>query len=166
MPLTRERIAEFRAMIDNDTPEDMSWGELAELESAFEEIPEAELPEPREHADWSDMLDELEARLPAEPPEGYRWAREDETDRPDAVVVMLTFDVTGRRYTQDEADLAVPLEASLPDLRDETLPTYSPRAALDECFDLWASGAWPDSNAKDNLDEVMAHLERLLKASE
>lgn len=41
-------------------------------------------------------------------PKGYRWAREDETERSDAIVVHLTFDSSGKRYTQDEADLAVP----------------------------------------------------------
>lgn len=41
-------------------------------------------------------------------PAGYRWADEDEMDRPDAIVVRRTVDSTGRHYTQDEADLAVP----------------------------------------------------------
>ncbi|HUG50146.1 MAG TPA: hypothetical protein VLZ78_04030 [Terrimesophilobacter sp.] len=47
---------------------------------------------------------------PAIPPKGYRWAREDEIDRPDAIVVPLTVDESGHPYTQDEADLAVPVE--------------------------------------------------------
>lgn len=34
-------------------------------------------------------------------------------------------------------------------------------AALYECFDLWASGCWPDENAAANLEEVMTHLARL-----
>jgi hypothetical protein len=46
--------------------------------------------------------------------------------------------------------------------REPTSPDYSPRAALVECHDLWASGAWPDSNAVSNLAEVMDHVERLL----
>ena len=41
-------------------------------------------------------------------PPGYRWATEEEMDRPDAIVVPLTADSTGRPYVQDEADLAVP----------------------------------------------------------
>ena len=38
-----------------------------------------------------------------------------------------------------------------------------PEHALYECFDLWASGAWPVENADANLDEVMEHIARLLK---
>jgi hypothetical protein len=53
-------------------------------------------------------------------PAGYRWATEDETDRPDAIPVKRTADSTGRPYTQDEADLAVPDEkARLEYLRGE-----------------------------------------------
>jgi hypothetical protein len=47
--------------------------------------------------------------LPASPPEGYRWAREDEIDRPDAIMVPLTVDSNGTPYTGDEADIAVPI---------------------------------------------------------
>jgi len=47
-------------------------------------------------------------------PEGYRWATEEETERNEeiigAIVVKRTADSTGRPYTQDEADIAVPLE--------------------------------------------------------
>lgn len=42
-------------------------------------------------------------------PAGYRWAFEDELDRPDAIVVPRTADSTGRPYTQGEADVAVPI---------------------------------------------------------
>lgn len=35
--------------------------------------------------------------------------------------------------------------------------------ALYECFDLWAAGCWPDENALANLEEVMAHIARLLE---
>ena len=42
-------------------------------------------------------------------PAGYRWAREDEMAREDAIVVPRTADSTGRPYTQGEADLAVPV---------------------------------------------------------
>ena len=38
----------------------------------------------------------------------------------------------------------------------------SPIDALIECYDLWASGAWPESNSGPNLDETMDHLGRLL----
>ena len=48
------------------------------------------------------------------------------------------------------------------DERDWDLPSYSPRRALSECCDLWGSGAWPESNAGANLDEVMEHVLRLL----
>lgn len=61
MSLTRERLAELRALVEDES---MSWGDCADLEGAFEEIPEDELPEPAENAMHSDMLDELEARLP------------------------------------------------------------------------------------------------------
>lgn len=33
-----------------------------------------------------------------------------------------------------------------------------PREALIECYDLWASGAWQDDNAVENLREVMQHV--------
>lgn len=42
--------------------------------------------------------------------------------------------------------------------RDDMLPAD----ALSECYDLYASGAWPAENAEANLDEVMSHLGRLL----
>lgn len=41
-----------------------------------------------------------------------------------------------------------------------------PADALRESYDLWASGAWPDSNAEANLEEVMDHVKRLLDAAE
>lgn len=43
-------------------------------------------------------------------PPGYRWANENEMNRPDAIVVLRTVDASGKTYTQDEADLAVPIE--------------------------------------------------------
>ena len=61
MSLTRERLAELRALVEDES---MSWGDCADLQGAFEEIPQDELPEPAENAMFSDMLDELEARLP------------------------------------------------------------------------------------------------------
>lgn len=38
-----------------------------------------------------------------------------------------------------------------------------PMDSLSECYDLWASGAWPDDNALPNLEETMLHIERLLQ---
>lgn len=51
-----------------------------------------------------------------EPPRGYRWATEEETERwtnnpdalPEAITVPLATDSAGRPYTEGEADLAVP----------------------------------------------------------
>lgn len=37
----------------------------------------------------------------------------------------------------------------------------APIDALYECLDMWARGAWSDENAVSNLDEVMAHLNRM-----
>lgn len=42
----------------------------------------------------------------------------------------------------------------------------SPLDALTECHDMWASGAWDDRNAVYNLEEVMAHVRRLLPDDE
>ena len=42
-------------------------------------------------------------------PAGYRWATEDEIDRPDAIVVLRDTDVNGVKYLLGEADVAVPL---------------------------------------------------------
>lgn len=50
------------------------------------------------------------------------------------------------------------------DVRDINSPDYDPRAALAECIDLWGSGAWSDSNAIYNLEEVMIHLGKFLSA--
>lgn len=41
-------------------------------------------------------------------PEGYRWANEDELDMTGAILVKRTTDINGVKYTQDEADIAVP----------------------------------------------------------
>lgn len=47
-------------------------------------------------------------------PAGYRWATaeeaEDWTKYPGMLVVKRTADASGQPYTQDEADLAMPLE--------------------------------------------------------
>jgi hypothetical protein len=51
-------------------------------------------------------------------PEGYRWATAEECETyakatssvPGAIVVKRTVDSSGHVYTQDESDLAVPIE--------------------------------------------------------
>ena len=43
-------------------------------------------------------------------PAGYRWATEEEIERPDAIVVPRTVDYNGTSYTHGEADIAVPVE--------------------------------------------------------
>ena len=57
--MTRDRIQQLRREIEGER---ISYGELAEIEAAFAVIPDEELPEPRENAQASDMLDELEKR--------------------------------------------------------------------------------------------------------
>lgn len=53
-------------------------------------------------------------------PKGYRWATAEETERInsgenlDSIVVPLTVDSEGNPYTQDEADIAVPIKKSRP----------------------------------------------------
>ena len=34
---------------------------------------------------------------------------------------------------------------------------------LQDCYDSWASGAWPESNAQANLDYVMSFIETIIK---
>lgn len=63
--MNRQRLTELRALVE---AEEMSWGDAIDLQAAFEAIDPATLPEPAENAGWSDMLDELEARLPEERP--------------------------------------------------------------------------------------------------
>jgi len=58
--MNAERIKELREEL---AQERISYGELHEIESAFAEIPDSELPEARENAMAGDMLDELEKRL-------------------------------------------------------------------------------------------------------
>jgi hypothetical protein len=62
MTMNRARINELRALLADES---LSWGDVADLQGAFEAIPADELPEPHENAGWADMLDELEARLPS-----------------------------------------------------------------------------------------------------
>lgn len=54
--MNMQRIAELRDSLDN---ENMSYGELAEIESAFSELPDEALSDSRENALAGDMLDEL-----------------------------------------------------------------------------------------------------------
>lgn len=58
--MSLNRIKQMRATLE---AEDISYGELAELNDAFLQIPESELPEPRENAMAADQLDELEQRV-------------------------------------------------------------------------------------------------------
>jgi hypothetical protein len=60
MVMTRQRIAELRALVKDES---MSWGDVADLQGEFEKIDPATLPEPAENAGFGDMLDEIEARL-------------------------------------------------------------------------------------------------------
>ena len=65
MDVTREQIAQWRALDNAEPPEPgLAWGDLADIQGAFEQIDPATLPEPAENATISDMLDELESRLP------------------------------------------------------------------------------------------------------
>ena len=57
--MTPQRIKELRTELE---AERISYDEVAEIEDAFAEIPDSELPEPRENAMAGDMLDELEVR--------------------------------------------------------------------------------------------------------
>lgn len=58
--MTPERIAELRAALD---AESISYGELMEIDEAFEQIDPSTLPEPAENAMAEDRLDEIEMRL-------------------------------------------------------------------------------------------------------
>jgi hypothetical protein len=63
-------------------------------------------------------------------------------------------DEAGRLYWYDkDADPNAPVDRA----------DMSPVDALDECLDLWASGAWPDENAAANLGEVMGYVGELLE---
>lgn len=57
--MNRLRIAQLRRELD---AERISYGELAEIDEAFEQIDPETLPEPAENAMAGDKLDELEAR--------------------------------------------------------------------------------------------------------
>ncbi len=71
--LSLNRIKSLRATLE---AEDISYGELAELNDAFLLIPEEELPEPRENAMASDQLDELELRVTPFERELYEFIKE------------------------------------------------------------------------------------------
>ena len=55
-----ERINQLRKELENES---ISYSELIEIEEAFRQIPDKDLPEPRENAMAVDMLNELEQRL-------------------------------------------------------------------------------------------------------
>lgn len=56
--MTPKRIQELRTELENER---ISYGEFAEIEDAFNEIPDSEFSEPRENAMAENQLDELEA---------------------------------------------------------------------------------------------------------
>lgn len=58
--MTQERINQLREELENES---ISYSELIEIEEAFRQIPDKDLPEPRENAMAVDMLNELEQRL-------------------------------------------------------------------------------------------------------
>lgn len=58
--MTQERINYLRGELENES---ISYSELIEIEEAFRKIPDKDLPEPRENAMASDMLNELESRI-------------------------------------------------------------------------------------------------------
>lgn len=84
MSIDHDRLVYLRGESD---AERLSWGEVIEIQEAFEEIPDAELPEPRENALISDMLGELEARDPDWKDPGL-FHREDQ----EAETLYLTLD--------------------------------------------------------------------------
>lgn len=55
--MDKTTIKKLRKKIDN---ENISYGEIADIESAFAEIPDEQLRDLRENAMVGDMLDELE----------------------------------------------------------------------------------------------------------
>lgn len=71
--LSLHRIKDLREVLE---AEDISYGELAEINDAFLQIPEEELPEPRENAMASDQLDELEQRVTPLEREVFNWVAE------------------------------------------------------------------------------------------
>jgi hypothetical protein len=71
-----------------------------------------------ENGDFPENIEPDEEQDDIDLPVGYRWATADETetggmDIPGAMLVTLTFDSTGKRYEQGEADLAVPVGTDL-----------------------------------------------------
>jgi hypothetical protein len=65
--MDQDRINYLRGEVEGER---ISLGELIEIQGEFDKIDPATLPEPAENAMASDMLDEIEARLPREP---RRW---------------------------------------------------------------------------------------------
>jgi hypothetical protein len=71
-----------------------------------------------ENEDFPENIDPVEDDIDL--PVGYRWATGEETEMdggrmeiPGAMLVTRTFDSTGKRYEQGEADLAVPVGTDL-----------------------------------------------------
>lgn len=58
--MTQERINYLKGELENES---ISYSELIEIEEAFRQIPDKDLPEPRENAMASDMLNELENNI-------------------------------------------------------------------------------------------------------
>ena len=71
--LSLHRIKDLREVLESES---ISYGELAEINDAFLEIPEEELPEPRENAMAADQLDELELRVTPLEREIFDWVSE------------------------------------------------------------------------------------------
>ena len=63
--MTQERIDHLRKALESES---ISYGELAEIESSFNELDHTELRDLPENAAASDMLDELEEHLGTIPP--------------------------------------------------------------------------------------------------
>lgn len=101
-------------------------------------------------------------------PAGYRWATAEETERyakggesalPDAMIVTRTFDSSGRRYEQNEADVAVP---------DTTQwwHTYGGVATEGDMAGLWMQvTAGPTSEPPDGVNGKGVPLKEMFRES-
>ena len=76
MRLTRERLAELRALVEDES---LSWGDVADLQGAFEMLDPATLRDAPENATAIDMVEELEARMGVGP--YLSWPEERDMDR-------------------------------------------------------------------------------------
>lgn len=103
-------------------------------------------------------------------PTGYRWATGDETEnwtaRPDlfpfAIVVELTMDANGYRYTNGEADVAVPLLpiGSVEQEYDhyDYDPAYDDHGVVSPYDDRWDDGYLPGSGENMYDDSYIDYL--------